>query len=133
MRAQERAITALIVEDDVFVRSDIVSLFREQDWLVLEAAGAEAAIDLLQGQQIDVVFTDIQLAGLLTGWDVAEKARKCRPDVDVIYTSSKTMEPSRRVARSLFFAKPYAAGDVVAACQEFIDCRPKLPFVIAPG
>jgi len=123
MRGQTRALTALVVEDEVLVRCDIVSLLRDQDWLVLETAGGEAAIDLLLGQPIDVVFTDIQLAGSVNGWDVAEEARKGQPDVHVIYTSSRTMDPSRRVERSLFFAKPYMADDIVAACQKFTDGR----------
>jgi CheY-like chemotaxis protein len=120
MRAKARALTALVVEDEMLVRCDIVDLLRDQNWLVLESAGGEAAIDLLSGQHIDVVFTDIQLAGLLSGWDVAEEARKAQPDVDIIYTSSKLMDASRRVERSLFFAKPYQANDVVAACQKFV-------------
>ncbi len=123
MRGQARALTALVVEDEVLVRCDIVSLLRAQNWLVLETPGGEAAIELLPAQHIDVVFTDIQLAGAKNGWDVAEEARKGQPGVHVIYTSSKTMDSSRRVERSLFFAKPYAADDVVAACQKFVDGR----------
>ncbi len=123
MRGQARALTALVVEDEVLVRCDIVSLLREQNWLVLETAWGETAIELLPAQQIDVVFTDIQLGGWINGWDVAEEARKGQPGVDVIYTSSKMTDPSRRVERSLFFPKPYAADDVVAACQKFVDGR----------
>jgi CheY-like chemotaxis protein len=125
MRAQVRPLTALVVEDEALVRCDIVSVLRDRDWLVLETAGAEAAIAMLAHQHVDVVFTDIQLGGLLSGWDVAEAARKSQPDVDVIYTSSKTMEPSRRVERSLFFAKPYGADDVVVACQRLVRSQAK--------
>jgi CheY-like chemotaxis protein len=120
MRAQARALTALVVEDDGLVRCDIVGLLHDQHWRVLESASAEAAIDLLPRNHFDVVFTDIQLAGQLTGWDVAEEARRSQPHVHVIYTSSKVTESGRRVERSLFFAKPYAADDIVTSCKKLV-------------
>lgn len=123
MRAQARALTALVVEDEALVRCDIVELLRNQNWEVLECAGGEGAIHLLPDHHIDVVFTDIQLAGLLTGWDVADEARRSQPLIHVIYTSGKAMDPSRRVKRSLFFAKPYAAEEIVVACETLTGGR----------
>ena len=126
MRAQARALTALVVEDDGLVRCDIVGLLHGQHWTVLESTSAEAAIELLPEHDFDVVFTDIQLAGRLTGWDVAEAARRSQPHIHVIYTSSKVMESVRRVERSQFFAKPYVAEDIVVSCKEFVGARPTL-------
>ncbi len=85
---------------------------------VLEARSAEGAIAYLQaGHRIDVVFTDIQLAGELTGWDVAERSRAAGVDVAVIYASGNSLDRSRRVANSLFFEKPYEPAAVVEACH----------------
>ena len=88
-------------------------------WQVIEASTAEDAIALTQmgHQHIDVVFTDIQLAGRRCGWDVAEQCRAARPDFPVIYASGNAADRSRRVAGSLFFDKPYSAADVVDACN----------------
>lgn len=52
--------------------------------------------------RIDVVFTDIQLAGILTGWDVAEQFRAANPDLPIIYASGNAVDRSRRVQCSLF-------------------------------
>jgi CheY-like chemotaxis protein len=124
MGRDARARIALVVEDEVLVRCGIVSLLEDDDWAVLETAAAEDAIDLLPLHNIDVVFTDIQLAGLLSGWDVAEAAREARADVHVIYTSGNVTDHSRRVARSLFFAKPYDADHVMSACHDFLGYSP---------
>jgi len=120
MCADKRARTALVVEDEVLVRCAIVILLQEHDWLVLEAEAGEDALDYLD-HHIDVLFTDIQLAGQLTGWEVAEAARKVRPEMHVIYTSGNTTNLSRKVERSLFFAKPYDPDHIIDACRTFVE------------
>ena len=59
------------------------------------------------GQPIDILVTDIQLAGKLTGWDVVEAFRATQPTMPVIYASASAPDPSRLVPESLFFRKPY--------------------------
>ena len=56
---------------------------------------------------IDVLFTDIQLAGQLSGWDVAEAFRAVKPEMPVIYASGNTSDWSRAVDNSQVFGKPY--------------------------
>jgi CheY-like chemotaxis protein len=57
-------------------------------------------------RRIDVVLTDIELAGRISGWDVAEQFRAARADVLIIYTSGNSADRSRRVPDSVFFDKP---------------------------
>jgi len=71
---------------------------------------------LRRGDRVDVVFTDIQLAGVLSGWDVAEQFRAVRTDMPIIYTSGNLVDRDRRVIGSLFFEKPYRADVIVEAC-----------------
>jgi CheY-like chemotaxis protein len=71
--------SVLVVEDEWLVRDLIVQNLRAADWQVLQTGTAEDAIAHAQARRsIDVVFTDIQLAGPLTGWDVAEEFRAVR-------------------------------------------------------
>lgn len=108
----------LVVEDEWLVRDAIVQALRDAGWQVLEASKAEDAIALLRaGYNVDVVFTDIQLAGQLCGWDVAEQFRAVREDAPVIYASGNSADRSRRVAGSLFFNKPYQPAEIVEACH----------------
>jgi CheY-like chemotaxis protein len=110
----------LIVEDEALVRYTVAQELRAAGYEVIESSTAEDAIARLQaGPRIDVVFTDIQLAGQLTGWDVAEQFRAANPDLPIIYASGNAADRSRRVRGSLFFNKPYRPAEVVAAC-----CRP---------
>ena len=108
----------LVIEDEFFVRSNIVSCLQEAGYVVVEAATGEEAIALCHSDtSIDVVFTDINLGGYASGWDVAECFRSVRPDLPVIYTSGKSLDPGRGVAESLFVPKPYYESDILKACQ----------------
>ena len=115
--APRTEIVVLIVEDELLVRYEVAQQLRAVGYEVVESSTAEDAIARLQaGPRIDVVFTDIQLAGQLTGWDVAEQFRAANPDLLIIYASGNAADRSRRVPGSLFFNKPYRAAEIVAAC-----------------
>jgi CheY-like chemotaxis protein len=110
----------LVVEDDAMVRLFIVGQLREQGYAVFEAETGEEAIALLTGEQpprISTLFTDIQLGGKVTGWDVAEAFREANPKIQVIYASGRHQENERRVPGSTFFTKPYMPRDIFDAIE----------------
>ena len=111
----------LVVEDEWLVRAVIAHELRSAGWKVLEANTAEHAIAyVLAKRRIDLMFTDIQLAGQLSGWDLAEHFRAYQADLPVIYTSGNSADRSRSVEGSLFFDKPYEIGAVVEACGRLL-------------
>ena len=98
----------LVVEDDPLIRALIATEFSAHGWQVLEACKGEDVIDWISERSVDVLFTDIQLAGQLSGWDVAEALRAARSELPVIYTSGNASRPKQASGRpSLFFEKPY--------------------------
>lgn len=112
----------LVVEDEALVRDLIAQALRDAGWEVLESHTAEAAIGyLLEGRAVDVVFTDIQLAGSLSGWDLADECKAVCPEAAVLYTSGNAADRSRRVEGSLFFDKPYWPDDILRACRRLSD------------
>ena len=81
-----RALAVLVVEDDFFVRCDIAGCLREAGYAVIETENGEDAIALCKSEMtIDMVFTDINLGGTATGWDVATRFRSAQPDIPVVY------------------------------------------------
>ncbi len=110
----------LVVEDDWLVRDFIVSHLRGAGWRTLETDSAEQAIAMLNArQQIDILVTDIQLRGELTGWDVAEAFRAAQPTMPVIYVSGNVPVPARLVPQSRFFSKPDDPAATLQSCQGF--------------
>ena len=113
--------TVLVVEDDPWVRLDIAGEFARAGWVVIEATTGEEAVHFAgNGQQIDVVFTDIRLAGQLNGWDVGEAFRAADATMPVVYASGLPLHPMRNVSGSVYFAKPYNAAVVVKACAGLV-------------
>jgi CheY-like chemotaxis protein len=112
------ALVVLLVEDEFFARYDVANCLRDAGYVVIETASGEEAIALCNSDtSIDMVFTDINLIGAATGWDVAECFRIERPDVPILYTSGKLIDPSRCVPGSVFIPKPYNSTDILNACQ----------------
>lgn len=84
--------TILVVEDDDDVRSYTVECLRELGYRVREAHDGPAALQLLENAEdglIDLLFTDVVMPGM-TGRELADKVRKSRPSIKVLYTSGYT-------------------------------------------
>jgi CheY-like chemotaxis protein len=120
MLAHRASFVALVVEDECLLRVAIVDELQADGAHVLEASNGEAALGAVSLEKIDVLFTDIQLAGELNGWDVAESLRMSKPELAVIYTSGNTADRSRQVARSIFVDKPYDCSRIIEACHELL-------------
>ena len=114
-------LTVLVVEDDWFVREDMVLGLKREGWFVLEADTGVSALKLLrETATIDLLVTDIRLAGTMTGWDVAEAVRASRPKIPVIYTSGNPDNNGRRVPESIFLAKPVTPRELILACHRLL-------------
>jgi CheY-like chemotaxis protein len=119
------AITILVVEDEYLVREDIVGYFQDAGCEVVEAETGERAIEICRsGRPIDVVFTDIELRGSASGFDVAETFRAAVADIPVVYASGKWGNRDRCVADSLFFCKPYRSSEILTACLRLRNASP---------
>jgi CheY-like chemotaxis protein len=111
----------LVVEDDMMTRMDVVDALRDDGWGVLEAASGEGAVAYLKaGEHIDLVITDIQLAGEMNGWDVADAFRAASSAMPIIYVSGAARQLPRELPGSKAFAKPYSNADLLAACHELV-------------
>ena len=119
------ATTILVVEDEYFLRDDIVGYLQDAGCAVIEADTGECAIDICKsGMPVDVVFTDIQLPGAASGFDVAETFRAARAGIPIVYASGNSGNRHRCVSGSLFFDKPYRSTEILTACLQLKNARP---------
>ena len=110
--------TVLIVEDEPLVREIAVEEFEEAGFRVVTAADDRTALSILESPQpIGLLFTDIRILGVLDGWVIADRARRVRPDLPVIYATGFSAEQMRMVEGSLFFKKPYRVATIIAAAR----------------
>ena len=90
---QPRAAPILVVEDEVLTRAIMAEELRLAGFSVIEADRADEALTYIKsGEQVDLVFSDIQTPGSLDGLQLAQTlwgkypnlpgdshVRKCRP------------------------------------------------------
>ena len=125
MSPQRSKPVALIVEDEWLVRVELANEFQDAGWSVLETSTGEGAVALLrQEQRIDVLVTDVQLTGYLSGWDVAQAFRAESADMPVVYTTSHAVDRFRRVPGSAFFDKPCNPSELLETCQRLVQRGP---------
>lgn len=81
----------LVVEDDAAVRDTVVNMLDHLGHEVVSARDASAAMTLVEsGLPIDLLFTDVVMPGPLSSTDLAERARRIRPGLRVLFTSGYT-------------------------------------------
>jgi DNA-binding NtrC family response regulator len=116
--------TILVVEDEVLVRLMLADGLRETGYTVIEAAGADEALAILQsGTKVHIVFTDINMPGSMDGIGLARIVCSKCPDIDVLLTSAHqgTTELDARIKG--FFPKPYDMQTVLAYIKSLFEMR----------
>ncbi len=111
--------TALVVENDEMQRALVSVLLEESDMNVIQCESAEAAVLVLEesGDSVSLVFTDVDLAGIMDGIELAHIAKQRFPDMHILVTSG-----SPRVRRlpdgSVFMAKPWNPIDLLREAEK---------------
>jgi len=111
--------TVLIAEDDPRVRRISVRRLKELGYAVLEAESGPAALAILKtGAPVDLLFTDVVMAGGMTGIELAREARRHRPRLKVLYTSGyagpAVVEGGLLESGADWLGKPYSSDDLQA-------------------
>ena len=117
--------TALVVEDDALVRRHVVSLLHGLGYRVIETDGAKPALDLLDQAEVDLLFTDVMLAGGMNGLDLADEAARRRPGIKILLTSGHVAEGVLSGERELpgggLLPKPYSPALLASRIRQVLD------------
>lgn len=117
----QRAITALIVEDDLGQSELGAMMLEEFDLQVAQVRSAEEAIEHLckRSGEITVLLADVRLAGEMDGLALAHRVSVLWPGVSVIVTSGHDHVAAADLpAQATFIPKPWRALDIVAIAEE---------------
>lgn len=113
-------IRVLIVEDETFIRMDVVEMLRAAGFDTVEATNADEAIQILERDSgIRLIFTDIDMPGSMNGLKLAAAVRERWPPVKIIATSGHfKLRAGDLPADALFFSKPYQPAQIIKAVRE---------------
>ena len=110
-----RRTNVLMVEDEVLISSMISEVLCANGFTVHAVTNGETALRYLDnGPEVDVLFTDINLAGGIDGSTLAKQVRARRPDLPIVYCSGRYSSSalSPLMSRSIFLKKPYDSADL---------------------
>lgn len=114
----------LLVEDHVLFRMDVAELLTNSGFDVLDANDATDALSLLKirDDEIDLLFTDIQLPGGLDGVELAHYFRSRFPLKPILVASGKMdMIADDLPAGTRFIRKPFDATFVLSHIEDLIS------------
>ncbi len=118
----------LVVEDDAFVRSHVVTSLEGLGYRVSVAADGREALTLLHdGLTPALLFTDIVMPGGVSGWELAQRAREIMPDLRVLFTSGYPLETLTNRghidAKARLLSKPYRVSELARRMREALDAE----------
>jgi two-component system, response regulator PdtaR len=116
----------LVVEDDVVLRYILAHGLREGHE-VLEAATADEALAILKSiVTVDIVVTDVQMPGSMSGLDLTTYIRESFPALPVIVVSGNPI-PKDYAHASAFFRKPYDFDRIAARIEALLVTSQSVP------
>ena len=120
--------SVLIVEDELLIRLALSEYLTECGFSVREAADAAEAMDLMEREKVDAIFTDVRMPGEMDGIEFVRWVLEHRPGTPVMLTSGemggiKAMEELRVSDRVSVFTKPYRYADVERKLRQAIAAR----------
>jgi CheY-like chemotaxis protein len=118
-------LVVLVVEDDGPVQTIVEDALTDGGFEPAIAASGEEAVTLLKGikGKYRALVTDIQLRGVMDGWEAARRAREIDPEFPIVYlTGGNAAEwPSQGVPNSILLTKPFAPAQLVTAVSQLLN------------
>jgi PAS domain S-box-containing protein len=106
--------TILLVDDEHSLRRIAVRIFSDLGFRVLQADSADSALEILAGEHIDILFSDIAMPGRMNGTALAEWVAEHQPQVRIILVTGYLDEQSLQAVKPEWqiLEKPYRRDDV---------------------
>jgi signal transduction histidine kinase len=124
--------TVLVIDDEPTVRMLIVEVLEENGYSAIEATDGPSGLRILESDaRIDLLITDVGLPGGLNGRQVADAARRTRPELKVLFITGYAENAG--IGNGLLergmevITKPFAMASLGAKIRELIDSWPDRP------
>lgn len=112
----------LLVEDEPLLRTVVCDFLMDQGVYVLEASNADEALEIMaRRSDVKVLFTDINMPGLLDGVELAADVAWRFPGLQLLLTTGKGMPPLSRIPVGCdFVPKPYDLDKLAARISSLL-------------
>jgi len=117
--------TVLFVEDDAGVRETLSDVLPDEEFDSRIASSGIEAMQILRRDQIDVLFTDIVMAGL-NGIALAELAKLIRPNLRVMFMTGYLSRAEEAEKIAPLFYKPVRVHEIETAIRKSLNAPARL-------
>ena len=119
----EESEVVLVVEDNAEVRELTLQRVEGLGYVVLEAESGPAAVRILEsGEHVDLVLSDIVMAGGMSGYELARWIGERKPGVKVVLTTGYAAEETRHDPAAYggnpILRKPYKRAELAVALYD---------------
>ncbi|HTW62218.1 MAG TPA: PAS domain S-box protein [Terracidiphilus sp.] len=130
--------TALVVDDEADLLDIADAYLAELGYTVIRAEDAATALAVLERTpEIDLLLTDIIMPGELNGFELAEKVRKMRPEIRIIFTSGfpaeALAERSGKLEGGPLLHKPYLRAEFADMVRKSMTANSTANPIASPG
>lgn len=112
----DQALTVVVAEDEELLREIAAEFLKEAGFNVIEALHAQEAIEILdvQFEDVQILFTDIQMPGDMDGLALAHHVKNHWPQIGLLITSGNRRPAAKDLPEGAkFLMKPYRHADVI--------------------
>jgi len=126
MSILEGSETVLVVDDETFMLSLADSMLARHGYTVLTATSAQEVLHMFEiwpDLKIDVAVFDVVMPGM-DGFELAERMRKIRPMLPILYMSAYPEKAELRpeITRNVpFVPKPFTSLTLAGKIREVLD------------
>lgn len=106
----------LLIEDQPNLRAIVTVLLEQLGFRVHAAAAGEEALAILEGEEVDLLLSDMVLPRGMDGVEIVRRARALRPELKVLYMSGYSDAGDSLDAPLL--QKPFTLPGLAAAIEE---------------
>lgn len=115
--------TLLLVDDDDTLRFVTAAELRDTGCSVIDADGAEQALDIVARSIIDAAILDVMMPGV-DGPTLARRLRALRPDLPIMFMTARPDYPGLEGERVI--VKPASARDIIGGVCLMLEARDNL-------
>jgi DNA-binding NtrC family response regulator len=116
----------LIVEDEARMRRVLELSLGEDGYVTHSAASAEAGLEFLQREPVDLVLTDLKLPGM-NGLEFLQAVRRNHTDIPVIvmtaYGTVESAVEAMKAGASDYVLKPFSLDEIKIVLKRQLDVR----------
>ncbi|CAM2834283.1 MULTISPECIES: response regulator [Pseudomonas] len=118
----------LVLEDDEIIRSLMVDVLEEFGARVTSFPSADEGMIFLErtSDPVDLIVSDIQMPGLLNGYDLSRVVAHRWPSLPVVLTSGNTVMAAQLGCTVKFLPKPWSTERLLDCVQAALVQGPAL-------